>query len=269
MAYGTHEDSAESARPVELFTFTIDTTIYRYTSAEDTVTYSAQDYLSRQIDRSKPTLSSSESGRQQMEITLPADDPVASRYIGIVPPDRVSLQIIRYHRGDSPNGIILWDGRIISAKFEKQGSMCRLFSISSESALSRQIPGRKYQGLCNHVLFDSLCQIVKASNKYSGNVSVVSGNTLTVDGLAASEGADWAVGGTIEHGNDKRLVTAQSGDVLTLQLPFRDTPLSQTVDVYAGCDHTISTCLTKFTNTINYGGFPFVPTKNPFNTGLD
>ena len=269
MAYGTHEDSVEGARPIELFTFTIDTTVYRYTSAEDTVTYSAQDYLSRLIDRTAPTLSSSESGRQQMEITIPASDPVASRYVGIVPADRVDVQIIRFHRGDSPNGIIVWDGRIVSAKFEEQGAMARLFSISSESALARQIPGRKYQGMCNHVLYDSLCQIVKASNKYTGNVSDVSADTITVDGLLASEGAGWAKGGTIEHGNDKRLVVDQSGDVLMLQLPFRETPLGQSVDVYAGCAHTIAVCESKFSNAINYGGFPYVPTKNPLNTGLD
>lgn len=269
MAYGTFEDSAESARPVELYIFVIGTETYRYTSAEDTVIYSANNYLSRQIDRTSPKASSNESGRQQMEITLPTSDPVAARYVGIVPAERASLEIIRFHRGDAPNGVILWNGRIVSAKFEQQGALCRLFSISSEAALSRPIPGRKYQGLCNHTLYNPLCQVVKASHKYSGNVSAVSGNTITVDGINAAKGAGWAIGGTIDHGNDRRLITEQSGDVLTLQLPFQSTPLNQTVDVYAGCDHKITVCDSKFSNAINFGGFPYVPTKNPFNTGLD
>ena len=51
--------------------------------------------------------------------------------------------------------------------------------------------------------------------------------------------------------------------------------MGSTVVVLAGCDHSVTTCDTKFntpedtqSNVINYGGFPFVPGKNPFETGL-
>ena len=44
--------------------------------------------------------------------------------------------------------------------------------------------------------------------------------------------------------------------------------LGQTVDVFAGCDHSLAICESKFANVINYGGFPFVPIKNPFNSSL-
>ena len=268
MAYDTFETSTESGRPIELFEFTIDTTVYRYTNAEDDITYSAEIYTSETIMRTSPTLSSSEGGRQQMEITLPADNPIAERYIGIVPADRVSLRVLRFHRGDSPNGIVLWDGRVVSVKFEKNGGAARLYSVSSESALSRPCPGRKYQSMCNHTLYDGLCQAVKASNKYSGNCSAVSGATITVDGVG-SEGADWAVGGTVEYGNEKRLVTAQSGNVLTLQIPFPESPAGSAVDVYAGCDHLLTTCASKFSNEDNFGGFPYVPWVNPFSAGVE
>jgi len=36
----------------------------------------------------------------------------------------------------------------------------------------------------------------------------------------------------------------------------------------AGCDHSVSTCAARFDNLANYGGFPFIPTKNPFSTGV-
>ena len=63
---------------------------------------------------------------------------------------------------------------------------------------------------------------------------------------------------------------------LLLLLPFPFTIVGQTVEVYAGCDHTAEPCATKFFTTEdpqgnlrNYGGFLFVPTKNPFESGLD
>ncbi|MCP4897726.1 MAG: DUF2163 domain-containing protein [bacterium] len=270
MAYGTFEDSAEGGRPIELYTFTIGASVTRYTSAEDTVTYSANQYLPRTIDRSAPTLfSGDKGGASQLEVTMPADDPIAARYIGIVPPETVHVQIIRFHRGDSPNGEIIWDGRIISAKFVQQGARAILYSVSSESALSRPVPGRKYQSLCNHVLYDALCQVNKASYQYTNTVTDVTGDTITVSGLFASKGDDWAQGGTIEFGDDKRLIVDHTGDVLTLNIPFYADVDGETVDVYAGCAHDITTCNAKFSNAINYGGFPYVPHRNILNLGLE
>jgi hypothetical protein len=69
-------------------------------------------------------------------------------------------------------------------------------------------------------------------------------------------------------GVDRRLILSSSGDVLTLLLPFTSSPLGSTVIVFAGCDHTIATCKSKFNNVVNYGGFAFVPTKNIFQTGI-
>jgi len=36
------------------------------------------------------------------------------------------------------------------------------------------------------------------------------------------------------------------------------------IRAYAGCNRTIQECSSKFNNTLNYGGMPFIPTKNPF-----
>ena len=35
------------------------------------------------------------------------------------------------------------------------------------------------------------------------------------------------------------------------------------VKLYPGCDHSRQTCNDKFDNLLNYGGFDFIPTKNP------
>jgi len=269
MAYDVFETSKEAGRPIELFEFTIGTTTYRYTSAEDDVTYSAAIYTSEPIMRTSPTLTSSENGRQQMEIVLPSNNQIAQRYVGIVPAEAVRLRVLQFHRGDSPNGVVLWSGRVVSAKYERRGAVCRLFSVSSEAALSRPCPGRKFQSLCNHKLGDSLCQVDLESEKYTGVVTDAEAAVITVAGVS-SQGPDWAVGGTVVWGTERRLVLApQSGDDLTLRLPFPVTPIGQTVDVYPGCDHLISTCDSKFSNTVNFGGYPFVPTKNPFESGMD
>jgi len=53
-------------------------------------------------------------------------------------------------------------------------------------------------------------------------------------------------------------------------LPFSTSPMGQTVKCNKGCKHRVTAdCLNRFANTANYGGFPYVPKKNPFQTGLD
>ena len=42
------------------------------------------------------------------------------------------------------------------------------------------------------------------------------------------------------------------------------TPVLLTV----GCDHSTQTCASRFGNLDNYGGFPAIPSKNPFSTGV-
>jgi len=267
MAFDTYEESVEGGQPVELFEFTVGASVSRYTSAEDDVTFSGNVYTSLAIAKTNPTLTATTDGRAQMEITIPHDNPIAQRYIGIVPSEPVYVTILKFHRGDPANGISLWKGRVANAKFTKQGGLCTLYSVSSESTLARMCPARKYQALCNHRLYDSLCQVVRTSFKHTGNVTAISASTITVDGLGA-KGANWAVGGVVEFGTERRLVTAQSGNTVTLKLPFPEDPSGNSVDVYAGCDHSLATCDTKFSNSINFGGFPYVPTSNPFNTGL-
>ena len=39
------------------------------------------------------------------------------------------------------------------------------------------------------------------------------------------------------------------------------------ITLYPGCDHTRATCAAKFANLDNFGGFPWIPTRNPFDGG--
>lgn len=268
MTYESFEKSVEGGRPIELYKFTVGSTVYRYTSAEDTVTpvFDPTAYFSRQIARNNPS-QANDDRREPLELTLPTDDELAARFIDIPPGPEVLLEITRFHRGDT-NAYIIWQGKITGVAYTENGSVCQFTGVTDESAFQRPIPRFKYQGLCNHVLYDTLCKVNRASFQYTGTVAAVLDNTVTVTGVSAN-GADWAVGGYIDFdSNDYRMVIDQSGDVLTVLIPFESSPLGASVDVYAGCDHTITTCQAKFTNKDNFGGFPYVPTFNPFDRGL-
>ncbi len=267
MSFSTLEKSAESGRPVEIYTFVIGTTTYYYTSAPDSFEFGGNFYQSRQIERSKLG-QSSEERQQQLEVTLPTEDEVASRFVGVVPADTMYLTVARYHRGDTES-VTMWSGVIVGAGYINQGGQCKLRGLTTEGATTRTIPRFKYQGMCNHVLFDAGCGAIADDFLYTGTCGAKSGNTITVNGIDAAHGANWMVGGYVNlDDRDFRLVISQSGDVLTMYLPFENDPVGSTVKCYAGCSHNITDCENKFDNLERYGGFPFTPVLNPFVSGL-
>ncbi len=267
MTFEAYENSQQSGRPVELFHFSIGAEDFRYTSAEDVIYFGGYNYIPRQISRN----SVKESGDAQggtLSVELPLADLVCLRYIGIAEPAPMHLLVTRVHRDDLSDARTVWMGRLTSVAYTKNGTLAKMTFLPVKSGLRRQIPHYKYQALCNHVLYGSACQVVSGSFKFTGTASGASTSSITVVGLTASKGAGWATGGKCVVNGDARLILAQPTDVLSLSLPFRDDPDGQAIEVYAGCDHNHTTCDSKFSNAINYGGFPFVPTKNPFQTGV-
>lgn len=268
MTFASVERSVESGRPVELYKFVVGINTYYYTSAADSFTFGGNLYLPRQIERSKLS-QTNEERQQQVEVTLPTEDEVASRFVGVIPADIIYLTISKYHRGDSEE-VVLWAGVIVGAAYINQGAQCKMKGMTTEGAIGRTIPRFKYQGLCNHVLFDASCQVTAASFLYTGICGAVSGDTITVNGIGAAHGAGWMVGGYANlDDRDFRLIIEQVGDILTMYLPFENNPMGQSIKCYAGCDHTIVDCENKFSNLVRYGGFPFIPELNPFVSGID
>jgi hypothetical protein len=82
--------------------------------------------------------------------------------------------------------------------------------------------------------------------------------------------SDFFETGYVEFNGDYRTVVGQSGDDLTLILPFRSSPDGQSVIARAGCKLRIAEdCRDKFNNAERYGGFPYGPLINPFVSGLN
>lgn len=61
-----------------------------------------------------------------------------------------------------------------------------------------------------------------------------------------------------------RYISAHLGSTVTLSNQIPELTAGKQVEVYPGCDHTLATCRDKFGNHINFGGFPWIPGRNPF-----
>lgn len=276
MSFEPYETSVEEGQPIELYTFVMGATTYRYTSNEvDVVHGTLGTFTAIPISRGSIEANKAKDG-DKIEIKIPASYPVAQNFVNSIPGKPILMALRRMHRPDpAEQTVVFFNGIVRQARFEANRTVAILLVNSLMSAENRQVPRLTFQGLCNHMLYDARCQIDENDPawKHTLPVSAVSGRQLTVDGAGAvASGAglpDFFEGGFIAFDSDYRLILTQSGDLLTLQTPFALSPLGQNVIVNAGCKHRIiQDCRDKFNNVDNYGGFPYVPLKNPFTTGI-
>ena len=272
MTFAPIETSVEDGNVVEFYTFIFGVTTTRFTSYSEDITFDGNFYQSVPISRSK-VQNSVEDAINELKIITTIDNPIASQFIANVPGRVGSITVERAHADDpAEERVIIFEGFIAQVRFTGD-LQAEITCNPNTNIFKRTGPRFSFQGLCNHVLYDQGCKVNRLSFLYSDTVISISadGTVIDVSGVSAN-GADWAVGGFVKAptggDEDARLVTAQSGDSLTLLSAFSIDVLNTDVDVFAGCGHDLTTCVNKFANAINYGGFPYIPTKNPFNSSL-
>lgn len=276
------ETSREESRPVDLYRFDYGPEIFRFCNTEDPVTFGGATYTPLEIRRGSPTVNPREQRSQKIVLEAPSGERPFADFASIQPARKLEVTITRIQLDEtqfglgspqpsplypSPElpiiphvGFIIFDGYITSVAFE--GRTCKIDCNPDTEQFNREVPRYKYQSLCNHVLYDSQCAVDRNLFKQSGLVNGVDGNTISVGGFTGSA----YTGGYVQNasGTDFRMIIQHSADVFTLLLPFATDPLGSTVTAFQGCDHSVATCKAKFNNVVNFGGFPFIPTKNPF-----
>lgn len=272
--YDQAESSAAASRPVELVSFEIGSSPpYRYTTAPLDLTVAGNAYVAQPgLSRSGVVLGAS-ANDQTVSVELPANNAFAALYVDIVPAEVAVCTILRVNRGESPSFAttqLVFQGRVKAVKFSPDKRKASIGVQSREASFNKQMAAYTFQGPCNHQLYSPLCGSDPAAHTFTGTVAAVSGATITVSGLDAS-GMDF-VGGYCHPTatSDFRMVIAQAVDVLTLLLPFAQSPLGQSIDVLEGCDHTLEDCANLHDRVVAFGGFAWCPgdSNNPFRTGV-
>ena len=269
--FDTLASSVQDSRPIELYEFLIGSDAYRYTSAEDDLTVGGIVYTAVPIARNKIEQGSDQANRN-MTVTMPALLSLPQLYITVPPGQKCSVNVFRYERDESPafdTQVLLFKGNVQSCRFPNDGHSAEFAIRSIETALNRNVPRFNFGSMCQHVLYDDSCGVTATSFDLIGAVSSISGSTITLAGASAS-GIDFVGGYVTPTGaDDFRMIIAQSGDVLTLLLPFANDPTGTNVQAFAGCDHLIEgDCALVFDNVAAFGGFPFVPNKDIFANGV-
>jgi uncharacterized phage protein (TIGR02218 family) len=270
MAHDERELSDSDGAPILLYQFWRGSLGWRYCTADRDITYGGAVYAAvaisdRGVELSGDTASSS------YEVTLPATCDVALLYRTTPPSDRVWLRVRRLHYGEAEAPVV-WVGSIAQASQQDDAAVVlTLQSVMAQFGANGVRLG--WTRTCPHVLYDTQCKADKAL--YARTLSVVGLSGIAVqvasdgglpDGWFSGGYLEWTVGsGTFE----RRMISAHSGNVLLLLGTTDGMTLGQEITAYPGCDRLLGTCDAKFDNLLNYGGYPQMPGKSPFDgTGV-
>lgn len=264
MTFSAVETSEQDGQRVELYLFRRGASAFYYTSADHDVTYASKQYLSRALSRSAIE-STAEMGRSKLTIQSPRDFEIADLFRAAAPGDVVTLTLLRLHEDDG-EAVTIWNGRITSARWF--ASTAEMTGEPVYTSMLRYGLRKAYTRQCPHVLYSGECGVNKTSYAVAGTVSGINGLDLTISQASAYANGYFA-GGMIEYQPttgvfERRFIRSHTGTTITLPFKVHDLVGGESVTLYPGCDQTTATCESKFNNLLNHGGWPFIPTKNPF-----
>jgi len=262
MTFDAREKSAFEGAPFECYWWSCGALNWYQTSGDKDRTLYGHTYTPEVIERTEIS-QNQEMNSGAITVTLQPENPVAQLFMGFLPPRPVSLVIYRGHDGDSEI-VTNFVGKVSSCPFK---DMAELKVVPDQDALKRMIPGLAYQSQCPHTLFSSGCGVPEDAWMTVAVLSYVSGRTLKSSAFAAKANGYFQAG-FVDFGGTLRVVSAHTGDALTLMDPFpADLVAGAQVLAYPGCQGTEAYCATVFNNLVNHLGFSHIPATNPFGSG--
>lgn len=275
MSFTEFETSRDRGEPLNLFLFQYGPDAAHrlgMTDAEQPIVFDGTSYIPEPMSRD--TLKASGTlDKSMLEIRTDRDNPVAELFRIYPPSQVVRLSIFQGHRDDPERQfLVVWTGRVLNVKWE--GSECRFSCEPIATSLRRPGLRRRYQIACPHILYGPICRANKEAatspatvvTANDGSRSMVVNYTLNGDDLRTFRGGtvEWTTpDGLRESRTILRLQGEGARTTLTLGGIIRQLPAGYTVNLVRGCGHNLDDCGNLHQNLPNYGGMPWIPSKNP------
>lgn len=275
MNFGEVESSRELGEPVNLYRFVYGPEpedVLLYTDAEEPLVFAAYNdvpevYYPRTIARSDLN-SSGTTDKSTLVVTMPNTDTLA--------------ELFRVYPPSFPVSVVLWQGHAIGDDFALQftgkvlscsrdGQTDAVFTCEPSSVSMQRVGLRRnWQYMCPHVLYGAQCRANKEAATITVNPASVTGRQVVLPGLLPNQ--NQFAGGLAEWANDAGLreyrTILKAEDIggatrLTFSGIARDLETGVDLILSKGCAHNLTACALVHNNVPNYGGQPYIPTKNP------
>ena len=270
MTYEANEIGNATGQPVMLYEFQLGNTYYRYCTADEDQTVDGDEAGANWtalgvIDEG---IQQGGNDRNDLVVRIASNAEVAGLFrAGRRPSGKLFLKVRRWHLGDAADqAAIQWVGSVTNAILISR-SETSLQCRSIAGSYDRQGLRLHWSRMCPHVLYGIGCTLDKANHAYPHIIATVSGGGFTVDTYAdPAEGT--FTGGFLEYtrsdGSFERIgIKSHIGNDFQTLGPATGLEVAGAVTLFPGCNRTTTVCKL-FGNLANYGGFPHMPGKSPF-----
>lgn len=266
MSYSTLELSTQDGNPVELYEFRQGSNFWRYTSAAHEVIKATAVFTPEYVKRGNFS-QTGDMKKGGITIVFPRSNVFAGLFLGYAPEGVTTVTIYRGHYDDSAlEWVSYWKGRVLTAKASENELTLECESVFS--SLKRPGLRARYELSCRHSLYGASCKLSISSFLTSGFVVGVD-KTVIIIAEAAGEADGYFTGGLLQsETGDLRSIVSHVGTSITVSRTFNEDIGGQTIHLHPGCDKLKTTCINKFNNLLNFGGFPYIPSRNPFDGSI-
>ena len=245
----------------DLYHFSTENTDWYITDAKRSIVYALQTYEPAAVSRERWDRTIED---QTIYINGPEDLAPFDQFKKYNPSNVLTLTI----RNSVTTDIELF-GKVLTASYEGRKGTCQLQLQAITNNIRGDLPTHRYSPGCNWALYDGDCTL----DKNNFNVTFPAAAATFPDDFTiqhpsiASEPDKTFNSGHVENGQERLFIVRHESDTIKVMNPFNIIAALNIV-VYQGCNKRRNTCITKFNNEINFGGYPFVPEKNPVTEGF-
>ncbi len=271
MTFTAFETSNQNGRPVSLYEFQYGNTYWRYTSADQEITVGLNEvgtpatWLPIAISDGGFTQGGSE--QNDLTVSCPLGLPVTTVFQVSQPSGKVWLKVREYHIGDLDEETPLrWIGNVIGAS-PTDAATVQLNCRSIVGTYDRNGLRLTWSRSCTLDLYGISCRVLKADHDYARQIATLTGNSLTCVTHAEPVEGSFS-GGFLEFTRldgsiERKGIETQTGNSFLILGSTVGLQVGSMIILYPGCARDTATCKL-FNNLPNYGGFPHLPGKSPF-----
>lgn len=277
MTYDSREISATDGASIRLYEFVIGTQTWRWCNGDRDGTYGGKFYTAAPI---------SDGGLKQKGtaitddfiVTMPSYFGVPALFRATPPSEPIRFTMRQAQQAEPTEALIMWLGYVSSCKY-KDDIVSEVLCNTQTAYLNRRGLRLAYSRECPHALYDDDCRVDKALWAEPIKVTATNGIAVVYEYLAPPR-SDNRVGRFTNGFIEWQVITPGGGKFMqrrsihsheifqgvnAFQLLGQTDGIviGMTLVAYPGCQRNTPNCKL-FDNIANYGGFPFLPGKSPF-----